>query len=266
MTPGDPFNPYAEAHIDPKRTGDARPTAIQIIEDERLIGVMAGRVMLVTEMDILESSTGSGRLGIILMYLGSVSSVREGVKDFLTMADRLNVLVNNAGVRNTPEGRTTDGFETQFGINHPSHFLLLQHPLLPLAPYAESKTANILMANQIERLHGASGIDGLSVHPGCIRTELQRYDMRSEQARDQYLKANPVLQKVLKDTMQGAATQVSAAVGKVWEDKGAVYLEDCRKGHENDEPDMLHGGYKSYVFVEEAQSKLRDLSCQLVDI
>ncbi|KAI1271320.1 putative short-chain dehydrogenase [Xylaria sp. FL0933] len=332
-------NPYALAHADPKGPGDIRPTAYQIIHDEGLVNGMLGKVMLVTgstsgigvdtvralhltgadvymqardlakaqalKDDILKTSEGKGKLDIVLMDLTSFKSIREGVRDFLDKTQKLNVLINNAGVRNTPEGRTEDGFETQFGVNHLAHFLLFQllQPTLlasstpsfnsrvvnvtsgshrgskinfenpnleglynPRLAYSQSKTANILMANQIERLYGPLGIHGLSVHPGCIITNLQKHDLPTPEERDKFLQGNPVLQKVLKSTAQGAATQVWAAVAKVWEGQGAVYLEDCRKGHETEEPDILNGGYKAFVFDREAEEKLWDMSCRLVGV
>ncbi|KAI1295945.1 putative short-chain dehydrogenase [Xylaria venustula] len=332
-----PTNPYPQAHVDPKGSGDLRPTASQIIHDEGLVNGMVGKVMLVTGStsgigvetvralhltgadvymqardpskakvvrdDILQTSEGKGKLDIVLMDLNSLKSVREGIQDFLSKTQKLNVLVNNAGVRNTPDTRTDDGFETQFGVNHLAHFLLFQllRPILlassthsfnsrvvnvtsgahrgsqihfdnpnldgiyaPRLAYSQSKTANILMANQIERLYGPLGVHGLSVHPGCIITNLQKQQFSTQEERDNFVRSNPVLQKVLKSTAQGAATQVWAAVAKVWEGRGAVYLEDCRIGHECEEPDMLTGGYKAFVFDQEAEEKLWDLSNQLV--
>ncbi|KAI0412478.1 putative short-chain dehydrogenase [Xylaria grammica] len=337
MSSSQSFNPYAQAHADPKGAGDQRPTAAQIIQDEGLVNGMTGKVMLVTGStsgigvetvralhltgadvymqardlkkaqavrdDILKASEGNGKLDIVIMDLNSLKSIRDGIRDFLSKTQKLNVLINNAGVRNTPESQTEDGFETQFGVNHLAHFLIFQllQPVLlasstppfhsrvinvtsgahrgsqihfgnpnldgayaPRLAYSQSKTANILMANQIERLYGSLGIHGLSVHPGCIITNLQKHDLRTEEERDSFLRNNPVLQKVLKSTAQGAATQVWAAVAKVWEGEGAVYLEDCRKGHECEEPDLLNGGYKAFAFDQEAEEKLWDLSCQLV--
>lgn len=144
----------------------------------------------------------------------------------------------------------------------------------PLA-YAQSKTANILMANEIERLYGGDSgknnnspgmIHGISVHPGCIITNLQQHQLRTPEEREAFLQSSPVLRKVLKSTAQGAATQVWAAVAKIWEGKGAVYLEDCRLGVEVEEPDIVTGGYKAYVFDVEGQKKLWDLSCRMVSI
>lgn len=127
----DPTNPYAKAHANPQGYGDARPTSIQIVEGEGLVNCMGGKVMLVTGStsgigvdtvralhltgadvymqardlkkaeavrgDILGTSEGKGKLEIIVMDLNSLESIREGVKDFLIKAPKLNVLVNNAG-------------------------------------------------------------------------------------------------------------------------------------------------------------------------
>ena len=52
------------------------------------------------------------------MELDSLASVRAGAQEFLQQSKILNVLINNAGVMATLEGRTKDGFRTQFGANH----------------------------------------------------------------------------------------------------------------------------------------------------
>ena len=56
--------------------------------------------------------------------LGSLASVREFATYIESRYERIDCLINNAGVMNTPPGVTADGFETQFGINVVGHFLL----------------------------------------------------------------------------------------------------------------------------------------------
>lgn len=58
--------------------------------------------------------------------LGRLASVRAFAEGFLADHDRLDGLINNAGVMNTPAGKTVDGFETQLGVNHLGHFLLTE--------------------------------------------------------------------------------------------------------------------------------------------
>lgn len=67
-----------------------------------------------------------GSVEIMEMDLSSLDSVRRFAEAFLAKYDRLDGIVNNAGVMHTPEGRTKDGFETQLGINYLGHFLLTE--------------------------------------------------------------------------------------------------------------------------------------------
>lgn len=60
------------------------------------------------------------KVEILEMDLGSLSSVRHAAK----MLDAtLDVLICNAGIMTVPYGKTEDGFEKQFGVNHLGHFL-----------------------------------------------------------------------------------------------------------------------------------------------
>ncbi|OLR90163.1 oxidoreductase [Actinokineospora bangkokensis] len=123
--------------------------------------------------------------------------------------DRLDLLINNAGLMAVGEGRTADGFETQFGVNHLGHMALTLRllPQLVATPgarvvtvtsmahrpgrirfddvnfergyrrwpaYFQSKLANILFTQELGRRLGAAGHDTLSTaaHPGYAKTEL----------------------------------------------------------------------------------------------
>ncbi|MCP4304528.1 MAG: SDR family NAD(P)-dependent oxidoreductase, partial [bacterium] len=80
-----------------------------------------------------------GSVEVMDLDLGSLASVRRFVEAFTAEHDRLHGLVNNAGVMNTPKGKTEDGFETQFGVNHLGHFLLTELLLDTLAASAPSR-------------------------------------------------------------------------------------------------------------------------------
>lgn len=63
--------------------------------------------------------------------LSDLSSVKECAESLKGRLDRIDVLLNNAGVMNTPNWKTKDGFDMQFGTNHLGHFMFT-HLLLPL--------------------------------------------------------------------------------------------------------------------------------------
>jgi NAD(P)-dependent dehydrogenase (short-subunit alcohol dehydrogenase family) len=70
-------------------------------------------------------------LRILPLDLASLDAVKQAAATFLVRADRLDILMLNAGVMAVPPGLTEDGFEKQFGINHMGHALLTKL-LLPL--------------------------------------------------------------------------------------------------------------------------------------
>ena len=87
--------------------------------------------------------TAAGSVEVMELDLNSLASVRRFVVAFKGKHDRLDGLVNNAGVMNTPEGRTEDGFETQFGVNHLGHFLLTELLLDTLKASAPSRVVSV---------------------------------------------------------------------------------------------------------------------------
>jgi NAD(P)-dependent dehydrogenase (short-subunit alcohol dehydrogenase family) len=84
-------------------------------------------------------SKEKGSVEVMELDLNSLASVGKFVKMFRGKHNKLHGLVNNAGVMNTPKGKTEDGFETQFGINHLGHFLLTEMLLDLLKTSAPSR-------------------------------------------------------------------------------------------------------------------------------
>ncbi len=83
------------------------------------------------------------KLEVRELDLGSLASVRAFAAGFVADHERLDVLLNNAGVMNTPQGKTADGFETQIGVNHLGHFLLTELLLDVLKASAPSRIVNV---------------------------------------------------------------------------------------------------------------------------
>ncbi|KAM6515483.1 hypothetical protein FSOLCH5_009708 [Fusarium solani] len=332
---------YAQAHADPQGPNDARPTALQIIEDENLSGKLVGKSVFITGAnqglgletaralhsagatvyigarnrtkgqlaidDIQASDANDAPLHVVEISLDSFDSVRKAAEDLLAQNDKLNLLILNAGVMFSPKGKTVDGFETQLAINYLGHFLLFQllKPALlaastpefnsrvislsstghraggirfedlnfdepdsydPMLAYGQAKTANIYLANEIERRYGSQGLHALSLHPGIINTNLAKY--MTQEMKD-FMGNHPVFQKRLKSVAQGAATTVYAAVSKDWEGKGGKYLYDCAEaGPVRPDSDYMSvdDGYAEWIYDQDKASKLWTESIKLVGL
>ena len=146
---------------------------------------------------------------LIQLDLASLASVHRFVDEFIHQHNRLDVLINNAGVMRTPWGKTEDGFEIQFGTNHLGHFALtgLLCDLITCTPharivtisswghyfgridfenlnaekkynpsdaYAQSKLANLLFTYELQRRLESRKMDTIAVaaHPGWTATNL----------------------------------------------------------------------------------------------
>ena len=125
--------------------------------------------------------------------------------------------------------------------------------------YAQSKTATLWAANEIERRYGAQGVHALSVHPGVIATTELARNLPQDQF-EKMLEAN-VARKHLKDLGQGAATTLWAALSPELEGKGGLYCEDCHIA----EPASAGAGpgtpgYAEHAYDPEGEAKLWALS------
>jgi NAD(P)-dependent dehydrogenase (short-subunit alcohol dehydrogenase family) len=146
---------------------------------------------------------------LLQVDLSELVSVRRFADEFTNRYDRLDILINNAGIMATPFARTGDGFELQFATNHLGHFaltgLLLAYIIrIPQArvvtvsswghnfgvvnfdnlsaekgydpgrAYAQSKLANLLFTHELQRRFEGTGVDALAAaaHPGWTATGL----------------------------------------------------------------------------------------------
>lgn len=128
--------------------------------------------------------------------------------------------------------------------------------------YGQAKTANIHMANSINRRYGGEGLVGLSVHPGGIMTNLARHLTPEDFEVYDWAK----IQHMFKNTSQGAATTVWAAVSEHFEGKnGGRYLADVGETS----PaigDMLDPGYFEWAYDEATEETLWNISCEVVGV
>ncbi|CEO99452.1 short chain dehydrogenase [Plasmodiophora brassicae] len=160
----------------------------------------------------IKAQVPEANVEFIQMDLADLKTVADAARTFRTRHDKLDCLVNNAGIMAVPFEITKDGIESQFQTNHVGHFLLTRELLPALeraerprivnlssdahwwapkpegivfdsindenrmgtwARYGQSKLANILFTRGLHKRYG-SRIYVNSVHPGFVSTELMR--------------------------------------------------------------------------------------------
>lgn len=106
----------------------------------------------------MQENKGKGSLETGLLDLSSLESVKTFAETFLSKHDRLDILINNAGVANPPEAKTSEGFELQFGTNFLGHFSLTAY-LYPLL--FTTANSRIISLSSIAYLHGQIDFENL---------------------------------------------------------------------------------------------------------
>lgn len=235
-------------------------------ETAKVIAARGGRVLLgcrsedrATEaMERIEKDTPGADLRFIPLDQGEFASVAEAVK-LVAAEERLDVLVNNAGIMMPPLQYTKDGFESQFGVNHLGTFALTSQLLPKLEEtegarvvvtssiahkpgkidfddllaeqrydaqtrYQQSKLANLLFMYELDRrLRAAgSGVSAVACHPGIASTELGRHMPKL------LTLALPVVKLVFNSPAQGAWPTLMAATSDDIE--GGDYTGPAKRG------------------------------------
>jgi len=261
--------------------------------------ILAGRdqAKLDESVAAIKADHPKAQLETITVDLGSLENIRASTSRARQRFDKIDLLINNAGVMATPFLHTRDGFEMQFGTNHLGHFALtaelmplverghlkrivnlssrghhfapvdfddphFQHrPYDPWSAYGQSKTANVLFSVGLEQRFAVLGIHAYAVHPGGIQTNLGRH-MTPEMT--EALMARVTSKDTgfqWKTIPQGAATSCWAATAEELEGKGGFYCEDCHVAEVDDEA-ATHS-VRSYAVNSSYADRLWKLSEEL---
>ncbi|ALR10567.1 SDR family NAD(P)-dependent oxidoreductase [Mycobacteroides saopaulense] len=160
--------------------------------------------------DAITAAHANADVTLQSLDLSSLESVRRASDELKSRYDKIDLLINNAGVMWTEKSTTADGFELQFGTNHLGHYAftgLLLERLLPVegsrvvtvssighrlraaihfddlqwerdydrvAAYGQSKLANLLFTYELQRRLAGTNTVALAAHPGGSNTELAR--------------------------------------------------------------------------------------------
>ncbi len=155
----------------------------------------------------LRARSGHGDVDLVVFDLASIASIKQGAAAILERCDRIDVLVNNAGIVLSDRRETEDGFEATLGVNHLGHFVLTELLLQRIkdsAParivnvastahkgagkgldfadlqstrgysgmqvYSKSKLANIYFTTELARRLEGTGVTVNCLHPGTVAT------------------------------------------------------------------------------------------------
>lgn len=249
------------------------------------------------------SQGGGATIDTLVCDLASLESVRKAAEEANGRFDKIDLLINNAGVMACDKDTTADGFERQFGTNHIGHFLLtnLLMPLLEkgervrivnlssrghhIAPvdfddpnfenrdydrwvsYGQSKTANVLFAVGLEDRLADKGIHAYALHPGGINTNLGRH--LSEQDMADLMERIRKNAEASGEEPQGFKTIPQGAATTCWvatadELEGRGGLY-CEDCHVAEEDDeSTRGGVRSYAIDHDKADRLWAMSEEMV--
>jgi len=219
------------------------------------------------------SLTGNLKIDYVVCDLSSLIEVKKMAESIKTQYEKLDILINNAGLYENEKIFTLDGYESTFGVNHLAHFLLtilILDRLKSSAPsriinvssiahsncdfdlenlnsekyfnnynaYAISKAANILFTYKLAEDLKETDVTVNSLHPGVITTKLLRKGFNMQGA----------------SLEEGASTSVyltsSPEVGGV---TGKYFINSKES---NSAP---------FTYDAELQGKLRDVSYKMVE-
>jgi len=194
-----------------------------------------------------EIGNTKGDITVMPLDLMNFASIKQFADAFKAQYNKLDILLNNAGIMTTPYFLTKDGLEAQNGTNHFGHFALTGHlfelikntpesrivnvsssghrygtmdfdnllfengkDYTPMKSYARSKLANLLFTYELERRSQAGGINSIAVaaHPGRSQTNLGRHI----EGKLWFKLMRPLFMLITQSQAQGALPQIRAAV------------------------------------------------------
>jgi protochlorophyllide reductase len=182
------------------------------------------------------------RIDVLELDLADLASVARAANNLIERYERIDLLLNNAGVMAPPRTLTAQGFELQFGVNHLGHYALTRL-LLPLLrastsarvvqvtsgaqyfgqidfddlqgerrydrwkAYGQSKLANVVFAQELQR-RGPQLLSA-AAHPGLARTNLQPTSVAANGSRLERV-AYRLMGPLFQSAAQGALPQLFA--------------------------------------------------------
>jgi NAD(P)-dependent dehydrogenase (short-subunit alcohol dehydrogenase family) len=202
---------------------------------------------------IAAAGVPAAQVRFLPLDLADLASVRACAREFLAAGEPLHVLLNNAGISGPP-GKTADGFEVVFGVNHLGHYALTMALLEPLQAaggrvvtvaskahyqargidfarlrrrtrgitgireYQVSKLCNVLFTRELARRLEGTGVSACALHPGVVASDIWRRVPAP---------ARPLVTRGMLSTEDGAATSLYCATAPASELVSGGYYDSC---------------------------------------
>lgn len=238
-------------------TGIGRTTAVRLAELGAHVVIAArNRERSEAVLEEIETHCGPESVSFVPLDLGSLDSVRTAAAAILGAHERIDVLVNNAGLGGA-KGQTESGFEIHFGTNHLGHFLfttLLLERIKASAPsrivtvsskahyqtkkgidfdalrgptpsatgiaeYSVSKLANVLFSAELARRLEGTGVSTYSLHPGVVASDIWRTVPAL---------FRPLIKLFMISVEEGAKTTLHCAASAQAADQTGLYWDVCK--------------------------------------
>lgn len=236
-------------------------------EAAKILATKGARVVVTTRSEAkaldavgaLRAAVPKADVDFVLLDLTDPESIEKAADAILEKCPRLDACINNAGVMQTPELRTSEGFELQLATNHLGHFRLNRRLLARLEEnagrvvpvssvahrsgvidledlnakkdydsmraYSQSKLANLMYGFELQRLltERASPVVSISCHPGYAATNLQSTGVGMEGGSAIFRTVYKVLNAVVAQSAEKGAWPLVLAAADPKAEAGAYY-------------------------------------------
>lgn len=240
---------------------------------------------------------GAGSITLLALDLSDPASVDRFAAQ---VSGAVDVLIANAGISKTPDAHLANGLDVRFATNHLGHFQLAHrlrnqmavrggrlvvvssaaHKGMPVrlddlqwtkrphfdgAAYAESKSANILFAQEATRRWAGDGIFANAVLPGTALTGLQRFHGEALKRQIGFIRQDGSVDEMVKTAAQAAATSVWAATAPELTGRGGLVLEDCAEALPAGPDSHAWSGYDTSISDPAVAHELWEHSLELLE-
>ncbi len=247
----------------------------------------------------IKIANGEARLDFIQVDLGSLESIRQFSEKFKKKYSSLDILINNAGMCQTPELKTKDGFEMQMGVNHLGHFALTGHLIDHLKKsknsrvvtmgsmnheqgiinfdnlflkgeyhqmkaYEQSKLANLLFSYELGRRLTKAGVsvESIAAHPGFVNSNIMKSNDYTKRSFGFSMMFNIFGLLLAMTPEMGSLGIMRAATDKTL--KNGDYVGPTKMGGFRGYPEVMPSSERSYN--EEDAKRLWEMSEELTGV